>query len=177
MKKLLYLFLLAILLSACDQVIYTDSQPVKTKSLLVIPAALQGKWIDQNGDTLSVYDNYFHYPSKEFTIEEPEYLSDSAILKQYKGKYFYNRRILIGSDIFWLTYMIDPIEDGKALDLYTMDPDDIVKLAKLQEVTSKLRDVEEGESNYYLFSPKKKHYKKIIADSIFTRVIRFSKLQ
>ena len=69
-----------------------------------------------------------------------------------------------------------PGRSGSGFDLYAMDPDDVVKLAKLQEITSKIRDIEEGDKNYYLFDPKKKDYKKIISDTIFTKMISFYKI-
>jgi hypothetical protein len=138
---------------------------------------LQGEWLDDKGDTLYVYNNSFMYHSEDYTIEEPEYLSDSAVLKTYKGRYFYSRKVEIDGGDYWITYILYLLEDLDAMDLYAMDPGDIVKLAKLQEITSKIKDIEEGEVNYYLFAPKRKHYKKIMADTIFTRMIRFTKIK
>ena len=84
-------------------------------------------------------------------------------------------RLRLDQEYYWLSYILDPVEPGKQIDLYTMDPDDIVKLAKLQEITSKIEDIE-SDGNYYLFAPKKKHYKKIISDTIFTKMTSFRKI-
>ena len=177
MKKLVLLLITVILLSSCDQVIFTEPQPARVKAMTQIPETLQGVWLDDSNDTLYVGTKSFRYPSEDFSITEPEFLSDTSVLKEYKGRYFLNRTIRLDEGNFWLSYMIDPVEPGKKMDLYTMDPDDVVKLAKLQEITSKIRDIEEGETSYYLFSPKKKHYKKIISDTIFSKMISFRKLK
>ena len=76
---------------------------------------------------------------------------------------------------YWVSYILIPQEDG--FDLYAMDPDDIVRLAKLQEITSKVSDIQEGDADYHLFNPKRKHYKKIISDSVFTKMISFRKIK
>jgi len=176
MKKLLYILSLVLLITACEQVVFPEPQPRKLKAVSEIPVALQGTYLDHNQDTLFVYEHSFSYFTDETSAIEEEFLSDSSVLKMYKSKYFYNKRVLIGNDHYWLCYILDPVEPGKAFDLYTMDPGDIVKLAKLQEITSKIRDIENGDSDYYLFAPKKKDYKKIITDTIFTKMISFRKL-
>lgn len=177
MKRASFIIILFLLLSSCDQVIFPEPQPGRVKALKSIPEELQGEWLDQNGDTLYVFPGSFSYHSEDYAIEEPEYLSDSAVLKVYKGKYFYSRRVEIDDGDYWLSYILDTDEEVVRMDLYAMDPGDIVKLAKLQEITSKVRDIEEGEINYYLFAPKKRHYKKIIADTIFTKMISFKKIR
>ena len=83
---------------------------------------------------------------------------------------------MVMEERFWLSYIIYLRDGGSGFDLYAMDPDDIVKLARLQEISSKIRDIEDGEQKYYLFDPKKKDYKKIISDTIFTKMISFKKI-
>ena len=175
MKKPIYILLLLCLFASCDQVIFPVPQPDKVKALKEIPAILQGTYLDHNDDSLFVYERSFSYYGGEVSAIKNEHLSDSAVLKYYHKKYFFSRRIKLNGDYYWLTYILDPDETGKKMDLYTMDPDDIVKLAKLQEITSKLQDIENGESDFYLFAPGKRDYKKIISDTIFTRMISFRK--
>jgi len=175
MKKLIYSFGFLLLLVSCDQVIFPEPQPRKAKVLKEVPASLQGTFLDQDGDSLFVYKNSFSYYSDEFNTLQNVYLSDSAVLKEYRDRYFYNTRILLNQEYYWLCYILHPLTDGSGFDLYAMDPDDIVKLAKLQEITSKVRDIEE-ETSYYLFAPKKKDYKKIISDTLFSKMISFKKV-
>lgn len=172
-----YLFLIAILFifASCDQVVFEEPQPRKVNALQEIPLSLQGAYLDQDGDTLYVYKNFFTYDHEHISMDNI-YLSDSSVLKKYKNHYFYSTPIQIGTEDFWLTYILYLNDDGTGIDLYAMDPGDIVKLAKLQEITSKVRDIEEGDQQYYLFAPKKKDYKKIIMDSIFTKIDSFVRI-
>ena len=176
MKKLIYSLTILLLLASCDQVVFPEPQPAKVKALKEIPVILQGTYLDHNDDTLFVYKHSFYYYSEPFSPNNNEYLSDSVVLKSYHKKFFFSRRIRLNQEYYWLSYILDPVEAGKQIDLYTMDPDDIVKLAKLQEITSKIEDIEDNSDNYYLFAPKKKHYKKIISDTIFTKMISFRKI-
>lgn len=176
MKNLIYGAVMLLLFAACDPVIFPEAQPGKVKALKEIPEVLHGIYLDENDDSLMVYDQWFYYEGDEFSGSHTRYLSDSVELKYYRERYFYNARIKIGEEFFWILYMIHSIDSGHTLDLYTMDPGDIVKLAKLQEITSKDRDIESEGVEYYLFAPRKRHYKKIISDSIFTKMNSFRKL-
>lgn len=174
MKKILLAGIICMLmLSACDQVIFPEPQPRKGKPLTEIPVRLQGTFVDDDYDTLFVWKQHFSYDSGALDLENV-FLSDSAVLKSYKGNYYYSSLIRVKGEKYWLSYILIPHEDG--FDLYTMDPDDIVRLAKLQEITSKVRDIKEGDSEFYLFNPKRKHYKKIITDSVFTKMGSFRKI-
>jgi len=174
MKRCLPILAMMLLLAACDQVIFTESQPPKVKPLSEIPAVLQGIFLDQDGDSLYVHEQSFSYYSDEYSSFQDVYLSDSAVLKEYKGHFFYSTPIMLETEKYWLCYLLHSNENG--FDLYTMDPEDVVKLAKLQEITSKIGDIEEGDNAYYLFEPKKKDYKKIISDTIFTKMISFTRI-
>lgn len=175
MKKLLYLLALILLLASCDQVVFPEPQPQKVKAMSEMPAELQGVYLDQDGDSLFVFEHSFSYYSDNYTDFNSVYLSDSLVLKSYKKRYFLNISTTITEQIYWLTYIIEAKNDGSFLDVYAMDPGDIVKLAKLDEITSKVMDIE-GETDYYLFDPSKRDYKKIISDTIFTKMISFRKI-
>ncbi len=175
MKRVLFLLATVFLLASCDQVIFPEPQPHKVKAISKIPQDLQGVFMDEDGDTLYVYEQAFSYDSDELSGMENVGLSDTAVLKYYKDRYFFNKRIKIDDEYFWLSYILHLYGSGNKLDIYAMDPDDVVKLAKLQEITSKIRDVESS-LTYYLFDPKKKDYKKIISDTIFSKMISFERI-
>lgn len=176
MRSFIVLIVLALMLAGCDQVIFPEPQPKKEKPLTSIPLPLQGTFLDENGDSLYVYEDHFSYMNDDLVNFEDIYLSDSAVLKSYIGHYFLNIKIFIGDETYWLTYIIEPLPEDQGIDLYSMDPDDVVRLAKLQEVTSKVRDIEKGDQAYYLFDPKRRHYKKIISDTIFSKMISFERI-
>ena len=173
MRPALIFFCLILILASCDQVIFPEPQPRKVKPLTEIPEALQGTFVDGDEDTLFVKKHLFSYYSALADLNDI-HLSDSTVLKLYKGRYYYNSRISLQGEYYWLSYILLPTDEG--FDLYSMDSDDIVKLAKLQEITSKERDIKDGDAEYYLFNPKRKHYKKIISDSVFTKMISFRRV-
>jgi hypothetical protein len=176
MKNLLYLLALVFLLASCDQVIFTEPQPKKVKAMSEIPEELRGMYLDQNEDSLIVYSHSFSYYGDDFSDFENIYLSDSAVLKYYYGRYFMNTRATINGQYYFITYIVEMLDNGKTLKLFGMDSENIVKLAKLQEITSKVEDIED-EGTYYLFDPKKKDYKKIINDTIFSEMFTFRKIE
>lgn len=176
MKKTIYLLALVFILASCDPVIFPEAQPKKVKAMSEIPSELHGVYLDENGDSLTIYSRYYVYQDEEFGHSENIYLSDSAVLKEYYNRYFLSNRTIIDSQYYFVTFIIESLDDGKTLDVYAMDPDDIVKLAKLQEITSKVMDIEGPLIDHYLFDPKKKHYKQIIKDTIFTKVVTFKKI-
>jgi hypothetical protein len=175
MKNLLYLLALTLLLASCDQVIFPEPQPKKAKVLKEIPEEMWGFYLDQNEDTLIVYSHSFYYSESGLVGPEYVYLSDSVVLKYYYDRYFLNTRITINEQYYYITYIVELLDNGKTLKLFGMDSENIVKLAKLQEITSKVEDIED-EGTYYLFNPKKKAYKKIIADTIFSEMFVFRKI-
>ena len=176
MRRVIYLLAFIFLLSSCDTVLFLEPQPKKVKPLKEIPVELQGLYLDNNGDSLYIYEQSCTYMGGGLIDRTDFYLSDSVVLKTYRERYFINFLYRIGIEAYWDTYILESLDDGKQIDMYMMDPGDVVKLAKLQEITSKVRDIEDGESSYYLFDPSKRDYKKIIADTIFTKGYSYRKI-
>jgi hypothetical protein len=176
MKNLLYLLALTLLLASCDQVIFPEPQPKKAKVLKEIPEEMWGFYLDQNEDTLIVYSHSYYFSEQGLMGPDYFYLSDSVVLKYYYDRYFMNIRVTINDQNYYITYIVEMLDNGKTLKLFGMDPEDIVKLAKLQEITSKVEDIED-EGTYYLFDPKKKDYKKIINDTIFSEMYVYRKIE
>ena len=176
MKKTLILLSLLLLLASCEEVVYPEPQPPRVRALKEIPDQLQGVYLDESLDTLVIGRHSFIYHLEPLFDVEEEFLSDSNVLKSYKGKYFYSKRIMVEEKTYWLTYLLD--QDGSTgnIDAYTMSAEDVVKMAMLQEITSKVADLGPDNDKYYLFAPKKRHYKKIIRDSVFSKLATFSKI-
>lgn len=175
MKRCLVLIGIILIFASCDQVIFPEPQPKKVNPLKEIPADLQGTYLDQDGDTLYINENSFSY-YHDLGDFGNVVLTDTSVLKFYQDHYFYSFPKYINKEQYWVSYILAVKGDSSGFDLLGMDPGDIVKLAKLQEITSKVKDIEDGDSQYYLFAPKRRHYKKIISDSVFTKMISFKRI-
>ena len=102
MKKLPLLSIL-LLLVACKEVSFEQPQPKGRKSLTSIPKSLQGKYLpltdegDVSKDTVIITARGYrfgYYDPAERAAKNDRYeegvLSDSLVLKSYKGYYFLN---------------------------------------------------------------------------------------
>ena len=91
MKKPLFILIL-LAFAACTEISFQEPQPKDKKSLTTVPPSLRGSYLlkDENGsvkDTLTVTAR--GYVVGHNRTEEAS-LSDSLILKYYKGYYFLN---------------------------------------------------------------------------------------
>ena len=77
MKKALYLFLI-IVLTACTEVYFTETQPSGKKQLKEIPVSLHGWFIEKEGK------DSIHVSSRGFDIDDDSaILSDSIVLTKW----------------------------------------------------------------------------------------------
>jgi len=88
----------ALLLYSCTEISYKEPQPKGVAALKKIPVKLHGRYqLSENGmlldDKLVVFENGYRIEPKDSTEKTDEFLlSDSLVLKHYKGYYFLNIR-------------------------------------------------------------------------------------
>lgn len=96
-----------VLLASCTEICYKEPQPRGVKPLTEIPARLHGRYLvnDENGstDTLTVFNKGYRIGSDEVAL-----LSDSLVLKQYKGFYCINIR----DDVAWYLRVVKQEKNG-----------------------------------------------------------------
>ena len=116
-----FLFLCLLLLVGCKEVTFREPQPKGKKALSVIPKSLQGHYltIAEDGkvskDTIIVTSNGYrfgYFDPADRANQSGEYetgvLSDSLILKSYKGYYFLN----VDEHPEWLLRVIKQQKNG-----------------------------------------------------------------
>jgi hypothetical protein len=88
-----------VFLIACTEVSFKNPQPEGVKKLTAIPAELVGKYVPldsaESTDTLVISKTGYEIKStseKSETELERGFMSDSLVLKFYKGYYFVNKR-------------------------------------------------------------------------------------
>src|SRR5690242_13587124 len=95
---------IAFTLSSCKEVAFPEPQPKGVKPIREIPASLQGRYVpitpDDKQDTLIIESWGYHFKdanNKDWLGRGV--ISDSLVIKFYKGYYFVNFR---GDDLWFL---------------------------------------------------------------------------
>jgi hypothetical protein len=123
MSRIIILVLL-ISLAGCKEVFFTDPQPKGRKKLTSVPVSLQGKYLtvredgEPSKDTVVISSNGYRFgyfdPGEQVSGSssfDKGVLSDSLILKAYKGYYFLNAE----QDPAWLVRVLRPQKNGDIL--------------------------------------------------------------
>ncbi|MBS1624206.1 MAG: hypothetical protein JST83_09320 [Bacteroidetes bacterium] len=136
MKQAFTLILLAVLLTACQTYTFDKPQPRDSASVPAFPDFLQGKYIHRTGSELMEISDYAIILSSatqqdSFTIKAGERdtvftISDTAVLKTYKGYYFLSRLVKDS----WMVFSIKPENNTLVLGKIT-DSADIARLKQL----------------------------------------------
>jgi hypothetical protein len=93
-----FFIVLTLLGYSCTEISYKEPQPKGVAALKKIPGKLQGRYqLSENGSVLDVrvvvFERGYRIEPKDTTEKTDEFLlSDSLVLKHYKGYYFLNIR-------------------------------------------------------------------------------------
>jgi hypothetical protein len=165
MKGLLVFTGIILILASCSEISYKEPQPTGVKMLSQIPAKLQGNYrIEENGeaDTLVVMATGYRIGQ-----DDVAQLSDSLVLKYYKGYYFFNIR----DKFSWYLRIVKLQKNG---DLLYLEMDDIPESEGEREAFLKhLREVvpviiTEGDNKtYYVIDPAPKKLLELIKKGYF----------
>ncbi len=151
--------LLLLLLSSCVEVGFKHPQPSKGKSLSEVPKEIIDFYSDIKSDSTSgnIKDLY---NADDFDKS----LSETTILKKWKGKYFLNEK----EDSLWHIIMIVPVANNK-FDTYRLDGDDEQTQKKLNRITEveEIRS-EDGELEHLILDPTNREFNKIVKSGAFT---------
>lgn len=136
MKQITVLLALLALLTGCQTYTFDQPQPRDKPAMTSIPGLLHGTYVHRSGSELmEISDNAIILSSvaqqDSFTIRAGERdtvfaISDTAVLKTYKGYYFLSR-LVKGT---WMVFSIKP-EDNTLVLGRINDSTDIARLKKL----------------------------------------------
>jgi hypothetical protein len=141
-------------LTSCKEITFSEPQPVSVKKLKTFPVNLIGKYIvteDSNltTDTVLIYKDFFQIldSTEKNKLSEKSVLSDSLILKKYKGYYFLN----FSEKKRWALRVFRQ-EKNKDITLFTIDLSDDTTLAHLQKELKPIL-VKEDSDTYFEVRP------------------------
>lgn len=136
MKQIFVLLTLLALLTGCQTYTFDKPQPRDSASVPAFPDFLQGQYMHRTGgELMEISDNVIILSSvahqDSFTIKAEERdtvftISDTAVLKTYKGYYFLSRLV---KDT-WMVFSIKPENNTLVLGKIT-DSADIARLKQL----------------------------------------------
>jgi len=178
MNKVIILVSL-LLIASCKEVSFRDPQPAGRKPLKSVPKSLQGRYLglEESGepskDTVVITSRgyYFAY-SNQVDQGKSEYdeglLSDSLILKSYKGYYFLN----INENPEWLLRVIKQEKNG---DLIYMAPEqegvDFKDYLKKLSVEIKIDSFQVEDKMLYQINPTPNQLINLIESGFFSRAL------
>jgi hypothetical protein len=144
MKRISFLFLILVVFS-CKEISFENPQPEGRKPLASIPKSLQGKYLartdegDPSKDTVIITAHGYrfgYYDPAEQSAKNDQYeegvLSDTLVLKSYKGYYFLN----MNEKPEWLLRVLKQERNGDlmymTLEDKNMDFDDFLQKLSLE---------------------------------------------
>lgn len=174
-KMILYVMLLAILVS-CNRILFLEPLPKGVQNEYEFPEVMQGAYlVAGNDDTMHINKNSSSYTDLDFGWKEWK-LSDSSFLRYYKDMYLFNTESYLHSIRCWEIYIIEILNNGQLIKVYSFESEDSLKLSKLLNTTP-LIESDTGFFDEYLVNPTRKQFKKIVKDSLFVEVGRLIKIE
>lgn len=174
MKALIPLFLLLIFLG-CKEISYKEPQPKGKKALQAIPESITGTYLLEDGgessrDTLIVTKHGYLIASDH----KESLLSDSLVLKKYKGYYFVN----INERPEWLLRIIRRENNGD-LTYMSMDDKDESFNELVRDLSREvgLDSMEVGDEKLYQIDPSPAQLMGLIKKGYFKKTILMKKIQ
>jgi hypothetical protein len=164
------------LMAACTEVSFKEPQPQGVKSLKAVPKKLQGTYLpEQDGlspGKIVIYANGYRVEKMDASDPAEVYpLSDSLVLKYYKGYYFVSLR----DESVWLLRVVKPQKDGSLLlmEMPALSEDKTKRRGQLNELR-KIAPVTESEirgSAVYIMEPRPKQLLRLLREGYFSKQI------
>jgi len=162
----LFLFLLGVSCIACTEITFKEPQPKGIKSLTEFPRSLQGNYIVPQDSGSEKFDTVYIEPSRyriNSLIKEGEWMnrgviSDTLVLKSYKGFYFLN----FYTDKQWIVRVFTQEKNNNIL-MYEINLSD-ENIEKLKEKFNP-EIIKKDNSTYYRIDPSPKNLLQFIKEN------------
>ncbi len=172
MKGIGLIFFWTILLYSCKEVSFREPQPAGVSPIAQVPKTLQGRYviIDDQGkdaDTLIIESWGYHFKdAKENDWLGKGVISDSLVLKMYKGYYFVNFRI--GDQ--WLLRLIKQKPSGSIEFMSINLADDKKGKGMMKKLSKKfpVKEVKNKEDTFYQITPTREQLMQLIKEGYFS---------
>lgn len=162
-----------LMLASCREISFPEAQPSDVKALNKVPSELVGRYLSYDkksgdeSDTLIIETWGYHFVDKE----GKEWLnrgtlSDTLVLKWYKGYYFVNFKV----EDQWILRLIKQKPSG-AVEFMSIDINDDEKRKEILKKISKKLEIKEIDINgdlFYQIRPTPSQLMELINEGFFT---------
>jgi hypothetical protein len=174
MKALWPVVWVYLLLTACTEISYKEPQPKGIKALDRMPPKLHGKYVLADSGKadegfITVFEKGYRFePSNPGEKMEEFVLSDSLVLKYYKGYYFVSYR----KKYAWHLRVLQQQKNGDLfyLEMKTVPENDPERKAYLEKLALELPVVENqiDETTYFIIDPEPKKLIDLVKKGYFS---------
>jgi hypothetical protein len=170
----LAIIIAAMAVVACKEISFRDPQPKGFRSLPQVPTKMQGNYLfkDKDGlvDTVVITANSFY--AKSEPNKDRYTLSDTLIMKTYKGYYFFSKR----SGTVWYLRLVKQQKNGDLAYLAMNDEHFNEFLVKLSREI-KIDSADLGDGMVYQIDPTPKQLIGLIEKGYFIEQAKWSKIK
>jgi hypothetical protein len=164
-----------LVLTACIEVKFRESQPPGVESLAEIPESFHGMYFNEDGDTLILTSSTFslvNRKSKCNTLTEFDSLNENIQLKILDDYMFFN----MNEDSLWTVALVTPLEDN-SFRFSLIDAEDEEILQAVSSITDLGTHLsEEGEPLVYVANPSPDELNRMIQEDIFSVHYTFTRI-
>lgn len=136
------------MLSSCSNVVYMDAVPKNTPITQEFSKDIIGKYIDIEGDTLSISAHKYNYGNKDDMVFISGELNEDLVLKKHSGYYFLNFK---NDEGFWEMLAAKPYE--KHLVIYCIDASNRQQLKIVNSLLSENKAKSVKKNGKYIINP------------------------
>ena len=112
-------FIFFISLTSCSNVVYKQAIPSENTELTAFPNDIQGEYVNNENDTLTINANDYFFGEKNDLIFLSGELNAELVLKELSGYYFLNFK---NTDGYWETIIAYPQKEK--ITIYCIDVED-----------------------------------------------------
>ena len=165
--KSVFILLMAALVS-CQEVSFREPQPKGIKQLKAVPAELQGSYSvktdDTTMDTIRVAGNGFSLQGQSAGDLQELVLSDSLVLKEYRGYYF----LSIYDKPYWSVRAVRKTKAGDLQVLY-MDKEGVSFNDYLLQLSREIKvdSIQNDYETHYLIDPDARQLMNLVKEGYF----------
>ncbi len=172
-RRLLAMAACALLTVACTEVTFKEPQPVGVKHLTTIPRKLRGTYQgeDKASSKIIVEAHSYRIEKEDEPESFEEYvLSDSLVIKHYRGYYFVNMRNEAG----WILRVVQRHKNGNLvlMELPQVPESDERRRTYLEELRkfAPVTQTELNGTNVYIMEPEPRQLLELIRNGYFKEV-------